>query len=179
MPERDLGGLGEVKVEEWALQRGITPNRVHHDKKGWDIFLEFPRPDSEAERRTLDIRSPEIACLVQVKATDKRTGKIPRIKVTNWERMAKHALPCFFAVLEYDGEDIPQRAYLIHVGEYWIVGPLSPSIEQPQALVTHVFLQHVSSRDIISPEYPVVLHGSATLRHNRRPGQLVRAHTDG
>ena len=120
MAGRDLGGLGEIKVEEWALQRGIVPNRVHHDKKGWDIFLEFPHAEPVTKKYYLDIRAPELSCLVQVKATDKRVGKIPHIKLTNWERMAKSPLPCFFIVIEYDGKDNPQRAYIVHVGEYWI-----------------------------------------------------------
>ena len=121
MPNRDLGGLGEVEVERWALQRDIVPNRVHFDKKGWDIFLEFPQVKPRDNiNYPLDLRFPEISCLVQVKATDQRIGKISRIKVTNWERMAKSPLPCFFVVLEYDGKDDVQRAYLVHVGKYWI-----------------------------------------------------------
>lgn len=120
MASRDLGSLGETKVEEWAHQRGIVPNRVHYDKKGWDIFLEFPYAEPEQKKYFLDIRPPELSCLVQVKATDKKVGKIPQIKLSNWERMAKSLLPCFFVVLEYDGKDNPQRAYIVHVGEYWI-----------------------------------------------------------
>ena len=120
MAGRDLGNLGETKVKEWALQRSIVPNMVQIDKKGWDIFLALPYAQPETKKYSLDIRPPEISCLVQVKATDKKAGKIPCIKLTNWERMAKCTLPCFFVVIEYDGLDIPQRAYLVHVGEYWI-----------------------------------------------------------
>lgn len=121
MPDRDLGGLGENKVEGWALQKGIVPNRVHYDKKGWDIFLEFPQAKiANGISYPLDIRPPEISCLVQVKSTDKRIGKINCIKLTNWERMAKSPLPCFFTVIEYDGAEDPQRAYIVHMGEYWI-----------------------------------------------------------
>ncbi len=121
MPDRDLGGLGENKVEGWALQKGIVPNRVHYDKKGWDIFLEFPQAKiANGISYPLDIRPPEISCLVQVKSTDKRIGKINHIKLTNWERMAKSPLPCFFTVIEYDGKEDPQRVYIVHMGEYWI-----------------------------------------------------------
>ncbi len=121
MPDRDLGGLGENKVEGWAIQKGIVPNRVHYDKKGWDIFLEFPQAKiANGISYPLDIRPPEISCLVQVKSTDKRIGKINRIKLTNWERMAKSPLPCFFTVIEYDGKEDPQRAYIVHMGKYWI-----------------------------------------------------------
>ena len=120
MAGRDLGGLGEIQVELWAKGTGIVPNRVHYDEKGWDIFLEFSHAEPETTKYFLDIRPPELSCLVQVKATDKRIGKIPHIKLTNWERMAKSPLPCFFVVLEYNEKDNPQRAYIVHVGEYWI-----------------------------------------------------------
>jgi len=101
MAGRDLGDLGEIEVIRWARQRDIVPNKVQCDKKGWDIFLEFPHAEPETKKYFLDIRPPELSCLVQVKATDKRVGKIPHIKLTNWERMAKSPLPCFFVVLEY------------------------------------------------------------------------------
>ena len=121
MSDRDLGSLGETEVEKWALQKKIVPNRVHYDKKGWDIFLEFPQAKiANGISYPLDIRPPEISCLVQVKSTDKRIGKINRIKLTNWERMAKSPLPCFFTVIEYDGKEDPQRTYIVHIGEYWI-----------------------------------------------------------
>ncbi len=89
MPVRDLGNLGESEVQRWAHQRGIVPNRVYYDKKGWDTFLEFPRVQSanKIQQHPLDIRPPEISCKVQVKSTDKRIGKIKSIKLSNWERM--------------------------------------------------------------------------------------------
>ena len=145
MPDRDLGGLGETKVEEWALQKGIVPNRVHYDKKGWDIFLEFPQAKiANRISYPLDIRPPEISCLVQVKATDKKIGRINRIKLTNWERMAKSPLPCFFTVIEYDGKEDPQRAYIVHMGEYWIEKTLERLREleaQPSKLLHRCSMQ--------------------------------------
>ena len=68
----------------------------------------------------MDIRPPEISCKVQVKSTDKQVGKIKGIKLSNWERMVKSLLPCFFVVVEFDGKVDAQRAYLVHVGKYWI-----------------------------------------------------------
>lgn len=68
----------------------------------------------------MDIRPPEISCKIQVKSTDKRIGKIKDIKLSNWERLVKSPLPSFFVVIEFDGKVDAQRAYLVHVGEYWI-----------------------------------------------------------
>ena len=37
MAGRNLGGMGESKVEGWAHERRITPNRVQNDSGGWEI----------------------------------------------------------------------------------------------------------------------------------------------
>lgn len=121
MSDRDLGSLGESEIARWADQRGIVPNRPLKDKKGWDLMLEFPHVKSTNKfQYPLDIRPPEISCKVQVKSTDKQVGKIKGIKLSNWERMVKSPLPCFFVVIEFDGKVEAQRAYLVHVGKYWI-----------------------------------------------------------
>jgi len=121
MSFRNLGKLGESEVEKWAHQRGIVPNKVQNDEKGWDTILEFPYVQSEnIIPLPLDMRPPEISCRVQVKSTDKQNGKITGIKLSNWERMAKSPSPWFFIVIEFDGKDDAQRAYLVHVGKYWI-----------------------------------------------------------
>jgi hypothetical protein len=39
------------------------------------------------------------------------------VKLDNWRHMVNAPMPAFFLVLEYDGMDLPQRAYLVHVGE--------------------------------------------------------------
>ena len=121
MSLRNLGKLGESEVENWAHQRGIVPNKVQNDEKGWDTVLEFPYVQSENKiPLPLDMRPPELSCWVQVKCTDKQNGKITGIKLSNWERMAKSPSPWFFIVIEFDGKDYAQRAYLVHIGEYWI-----------------------------------------------------------
>lgn len=122
MSGRDLGSMGESKVEHWAHERDITPNRVNRDKKGWDIFLQIPKPKTSdiIGEPLMDIVPPEISCLVQVKATDRSKGRIPGIKLSNWSRLAKAPLPVFFIVLEYDGKNDVQKAYLVHLDETWI-----------------------------------------------------------
>lgn len=121
MSSRNVGKLGESEVEKWAHQRSIVPNKVQNDEKGWDTILEFPYVQSENKiPLPLDMRPPEISCRVQVKSTDKKNGKITGIKLSNWERMVKSPSPWFFIVIEFDGKNDAQRAYLVHIGEYWI-----------------------------------------------------------
>jgi len=121
MSYRDLGSMGESAVEGWSHQCGIVPNRPRKDIKGWDLILEFPHIKSANRiQHPLDIRPPEISCKIQVKSTDKQTGKIKSIKLSNWERLVKFPLPSFFVIIEFDGKVDAQRAYLVHVGEYWI-----------------------------------------------------------
>ncbi len=122
MDGRNLGGMGESKVEGWAHERKITPNRVQIDSGGWDFFLQFPSKKDVAmvEEPFLDMRLSELTCMVQIKSTDKSNGRIKSIKLSNWNRLVNIPIPSFFAVLEYGGKPDVQRAYLVHVDEYWI-----------------------------------------------------------
>ena len=119
---RNLGGMGESQLEHWAHECDMTCNRVQNDKGGWDVFLQIPRKGSAATvgDPLLDIVPGEIACLIQVKATDTSTGKVKGIKLSNWDRLVKIPLPAFYVVLEYEGNSEVQNAYLVHVDEYWI-----------------------------------------------------------
>lgn len=119
MPMRRIGKLGENKVEGWAFESDITVNRVGDDRGGWDLFMQFPHKD-ECESKTnifLDIRPPELTCLVQVKATDNNQGSIKDVKLSNWERLVKSPLPVFFIVIDFNKTNEVQNAYLIHVGK--------------------------------------------------------------
>jgi len=118
---RNVGGIGENTLALWAEQVGITPNKVSQDRTGWDFLLEFPcsHQASLYNGQPLD-RSPfPLRCFVQVKSTDKGSGKW-HVKLTNWERLIKNPLPAFFLVLEFDSQDSCQRAFLVHVGEEYI-----------------------------------------------------------
>jgi hypothetical protein len=119
--QRDVGKLGETKLEEWCAQVGITANKVQKDETGWDHLLEFPlipniQPPSNIP---LDICLKPLQCFVQVKSTDARPGRWP-VKMDNWTRFINTPFPAFFLVLEYDGENLCQRAYLVHVDETYI-----------------------------------------------------------
>ena len=122
MSPRNLGGMGESKVEQWAHECGVTPNPVKNDSGGWDSFWQFPHVESgnATHEYPLDLKPPAITCMLQVKSTDQNKGRIKNIKLSNWGRMAKLPLPTFFVVLEYGGTNEVQRAYLVEVSEFWI-----------------------------------------------------------
>ena len=119
---RNLGGMGESQLELWAHERSMTYNRVQNDTGGWDTFLQIPRRGSPATvgEPLLDIVPGEIACLIQVKATDTSRGRVKKIKLSNWERLVKIPLPAFYVVLEYEGDNEVHNAYLVHVDDFWI-----------------------------------------------------------
>lgn len=84
-------------------------------------MLEFPlfpniQPPSNIP---LDICLKPLQCFVQVKSTDLNPGRWP-VKLDNWTRFINTPTPAFFLVLEYDGKDLCQRAYLVHVDETYI-----------------------------------------------------------
>jgi len=122
MAKRNLGRLGESDVARWADQRNITYNRVEYDSGVWDLLFQFPSKGDKviAEVSPLDMYPYEFTCMVQVKSTDKSNGRINFVKSSNWNRLAFLPIPSFFVVLEYDGKPEVQRAYLVHVDEYWI-----------------------------------------------------------
>lgn len=117
MPKRNVGQMGENELLVWAAAVGITANKAGRDETGWDFFLEFhPHHIPGGGSLPLDAQPKPLQCLLQVKATDGRAGRIA-VKLDNWLRAVKTALPVFFLVLEYDGKPTCQRAFLVHVGE--------------------------------------------------------------
>lgn len=116
---RNLGDLGESVLRLWAAQVGAAINPAIQDRRGWDFLVEFPR-EEKSHWPSLDVRPPEIQCLVQVKATSSSRSR-KSIKIANWERLVKTPLPAFFLVLRFrkSTNDLA-AAYLIHVGEKWI-----------------------------------------------------------
>ncbi|MFB6286084.1 MAG: hypothetical protein ABEK03_05865 [Candidatus Bipolaricaulia bacterium] len=117
--DRDVGDLGEKVAEMWCDQAGMTANRSYEDERGWDCLAEFTLTEDESKTavRPHDRDLRGVKAFVQVKSTNSRRGRVS-IKLSNWKYLATETLhPCFILVLEFDGEDEPQRAYLIHVGE--------------------------------------------------------------
>ena len=118
MSYRNLGGMAEAKLEDWAHQVGITPNKTKYDKEGWDYFLQFPY-ETDLSVLTLDQRASRIECLVQVKGTDSQQAR-KSISLSNWERLVRTPLPSFFLVINYRSRNQPSEAYLIHIDKKWI-----------------------------------------------------------
>jgi hypothetical protein len=116
--DRNVGGMAESQLENWAHQVGITPNKVSHDKEGWDYFLQFPF-ETNISAPTLDQRSSRIECLIQVKGTDTDKRR-ESISLSNWERLVRSPLPSFFLVINYASQNQPSEAHLIHVNKRWI-----------------------------------------------------------
>ena len=121
MDERDVGEMGEGTLAVWASHVGICANKSGSDKTGWDFLLELPPALGASETITLPLPKVQqpIQCFVQVKSTDVQPKK-RQVKLSNWLRSVHSPVPVFFLVLEFDGEDDCQRAYLVHVGEEYI-----------------------------------------------------------
>jgi hypothetical protein len=116
-PNQQVGGLGEQFLAVWARQAGIHHNASRNDYTGWDHLLEFPLGalDDPDNPLPLDRGFQPLKCLVQVKATNTRRGFIA-IKMSNWKHLTEVPVPTFLVVMEFGGEDAPQRAFVVHIG---------------------------------------------------------------
>lgn len=110
---RDLGQMGECTFNLWCGQAGLTANGSKVDRTGWDFLIEFPFAEGIDPTQ---LHAPAIECKVQVKATDKTDRKL-QIKLSNLRRLITAPMPAFFVFIEFDGKDIAQRAFLVHVDE--------------------------------------------------------------
>jgi hypothetical protein len=111
---RDVGRMGENTFETWCNSVGLVANRSQIDKTGWDYLVEFQV--EHADEHPADLAPPPLECRVQVKASDKCRRRL-NVSLQNLERLVKTSIPTFVCVLEFEGMDVPQRAYLIHIGE--------------------------------------------------------------
>ncbi|MBF7052934.1 DUF4365 domain-containing protein [Halomonas sp. KAO] len=108
---RDLGLMGESTFSLWCADVGLIPNGSQVDKTGWDFFVEFPF-DSGLTPHELH-KSP-FECKIQVKATDKKDRKL-QISLLNLRRLITAQMPAFFVFIEFDGKEVAQRAFVLHV----------------------------------------------------------------
>ena len=113
-----LGKLGESVLASWAHSVGYVLNGSLDDRAGWDGIIESP-PEAAGDvepdfghRDAFPLRAR-----LQVKATDKPTGRVSKVALTTWIRLVEAPEPAFFLVLEMNGQDYPQAAYLAHVSE--------------------------------------------------------------
>ena len=116
-----LGKIGENTLRAWAGEVGLVVNESGDDRAGWDFILESA-PEAGDERPAIPFGHSDsfpLRARVQVKATDKGDGFID-VKLSNWLRLVEDPNPAFFFVVELDGKNTPQRAFLVHVDEpHW------------------------------------------------------------
>lgn len=114
---KQLGRLGEIALRKLAATGDITVNPSEQDEKGWDFILEFTLTDDEVgARRPLDEDDREFKGLAQVKAGETASGYID-VKLSNWRSLVTGtSSPAYFLIFEFNGQDDPQRAYLVHIG---------------------------------------------------------------
>ncbi|MEK8020437.1 MAG: hypothetical protein VSS75_026515, partial [Candidatus Parabeggiatoa sp.] len=111
---RDLGEMGESTFKLWCSSVGLVANASQIDKTGWDFWVEFPFSSDELIPQ--DMQLAPIECKVQVKATDGQRKKL-QITVSNLKRLIRVQMPSFYCFIEYDGKNVAQSAYLVHVGK--------------------------------------------------------------
>ena len=157
---RDLGQMGESTFSLWCGQAGLTANGSQVDRTGWDFFVEFPFAGSTDPTRLHDAA---IECKIQIKATDKTHRKLP-IKLSNLRRLITAPMPAFFVFIEFDGKDVAQRAFLMHVDENLISKTLKRIHELEN--VSRVFDHNKRSLTIhYGPEHEIpVLTGDSLKR---------------
>jgi len=112
MAKRDIGKMGESYFENLCNQVDITANRSEPDRYGWDFLLEFPK--EEEMNISQDMQDLPIECKVQVKASDKNTGKC-QIKLSAMERLVKNPFPSFIYFVNYNKGYKPIEAFLVHI----------------------------------------------------------------
>ncbi len=125
MGDRDVGGLGEARFQGLCRAEGISAEKARIDETGWDFFVDVPCAKSVAHGDLpLDLQPSSFCALIQVKSTD-RTDRRRGVKLSNWRRLTlNYPIPAFYLIFEFDGELVPQRAYLVHVGEKWTASVL-------------------------------------------------------
>ncbi|GAB1542864.1 hypothetical protein NUACC21_55380 [Scytonema sp. NUACC21] len=114
MQDRDLGPLGETEFKRLCHTAGLTVHKSEMDRTGWDFLVEFPCKQNN--RFPQDLLLAPLECKIQVKSTDKKR-KRGSITLSNLDRLVKAPMPVFFCFIEFDGEDMAQAVYLVHVGK--------------------------------------------------------------
>ena len=109
---RDIGRAGEAVIEGWCALSGITANKSHTDRHGWDLLFEMgPFSDIGSAH---GLHESNIECKVQVKTTDTQK-KTVSVELSNLRAMATTTLPSFYILLELAGGDTPKSVHLLHI----------------------------------------------------------------
>lgn len=120
--------MGESTFSLWCADANLTANQSYEDETGWDFLVEFPYEDINFED---DLHKAALECRVQVKATDSTKRKI-QIPLSNLRRLVTTHIPAFIIVLEFDGLDTAQRAFLVHIDRQIILKVLKRIYEKGQ-----------------------------------------------
>jgi hypothetical protein len=110
-----LARAGENFFSDACNNSMLTASSPKHDENGWDFIVEFPQNRFPMVR--MDAQHAPIKFFCQVKATDHFADRKKELTVSNWENLARNALPSFILIVDYDGHDEPQEVYLCHVGK--------------------------------------------------------------
>lgn len=120
---RDVGKLGELAFGLFCEQAGLLAHPPGQDRLGWDFLVEAPS-DSNAHSALLDKTPPPVEFRVQAKSTDRATRRVS-ISLSQMHRLATLQMPVFFCVLVFHGKPVPERVFLIHLGEELIARTLA------------------------------------------------------
>ena len=111
---RDLGTLGEKAFTSWCTEGEITATRPDIDHHGWDYYLEFHSENNN--EHSLDMQPAPLECKVQIKSTDGESKEV-QFWLSNLHRLIKTPMPVFVCFIEFNGNNKPESAYLVHLGE--------------------------------------------------------------
>lgn len=120
---KDVGKLGEKAFGLICQQAGLLVHQPDQDLLGWDFLVEDPCDASQLPE-SLDKAPPPLEFRVQVKSTDGPTRRVS-ISLAQMLRLATLQMPVFFCVLAFNGQQLPVRAFLIHLGEEIIARTLA------------------------------------------------------
>lgn len=111
---RDIGRAGEAVIEGWCALSGITANKSHTDRHGWDLLFEMGPLSNISSAHGL--HESNIECKVQVKTTDTQK-KTVSVELSNLRAMATTTLPSFYILLELAGGHTPKSVHLLHIDD--------------------------------------------------------------
>ena len=113
----ELGRWGEGRFASLCEEARLVPHRPDHDLNGWDFFVEFPHPATEAGT-DVAARQPPLQCFVQVKTVWEGRPEVD-LGLSAAARLGKSPLPSFLCILEASEEPVLRRMHILHMS-----GPL-------------------------------------------------------
>jgi len=131
-PDRiaELGDRSENLFEKLCIGARFSRTRPGKDDKGWDFFVELQQ--NRLTNIDLDAQPAAVKFLCQVKGTDNFASRKLRMKVSNFEHLARTPLPTFLLIVDFKGHDEPQHVYFCHF-DYKRIGQTLKRIRELQA----------------------------------------------